>query len=145
MTMMDELAFWLLLAFVATGLLSAILPADFFLRFLPWPLLSMVVMAIVGIPMYVCASASTPIAAAMIGKGLDPGSALVFMLTGPATNASTIAVVARMFGRRFVGLYLGAIFGVAIGSGLLLNAVVGAGLVPAPVPPEAGRAASGRS
>ena len=38
----------------------------------------------------------------MIGKGLDPGSALVFMLTGPATDASTIAVVARMFGRRFV-------------------------------------------
>ena len=135
-TMMDELAFWLLLAFVATGLLAALLPADFFLRFLPWPLLSMVVMAIVGVPTYVCASASTPIAAAMIGKGLDPGAALVFMLTGPATNASTIAVVARMFGRRFVAIYLAAIFGVAIGAGLLLNAVIGAGLVPAPVAPE---------
>jgi HflK protein len=134
--MMDELAFWLLLAFVATGLLAALLPPDFFLRFLPWPLLSMVVMAIVGVPTYVCASASTPIAAAMIGKGLDPGAALVFMLTGPATNASTIAVVARMFGRRFVALYLAAIFGVAIGAGLLLNAVIGAGLVPAPVAPE---------
>jgi hypothetical protein len=134
--MMDELAFWLLIAFVATGVLAALLPADFFLRFLPWPLLSMVVMAVVGVPTYVCASASTPIAAAMLAKGLDPGSALVFMLTGPATNASTIAVVARMFGRRFVGLYLGAIFGVAIATGLLLNAVIGAGLVPAPVPPE---------
>ena len=74
----------------------------------------------------------------MMVKGLDPGAALVFMLTGPATNASTIAVVARMFGRRFVALYLGAIFGVAVASGLFLNAVIGAGLVPAPVPPEAG-------
>lgn len=136
-TMMDELAFWLLLAFVATGLLSALLPADFFVRFLPWPLVSMVVMAIVGVPTYVCASASTPIAAAMMAKGLDPGSALVFMLTGPATNASTIAVVARMFGRRFVALYLGAIFGVAIGAGLFLNAVIGAGIVPRPALPEA--------
>jgi len=136
-TMMDELAFWLLLAFAATGLLAALLPPDFFLRFLPWPLLSMVVMAAVGVPTYVCASASTPIAAAMIGKGLDPGAALVFMLTGPATNASTIAVVARMFGRRFVALYLAAIFGVAIGAGLLLDAVIGAGLAPAPVAPEA--------
>ena len=135
-TMMDELAFWLLLAFVATGLLAALLPVDFFLRFLPWPLLSMVVMAAVGVPTYVCASASTPIAAAMIGKGLDPGAALVFMLTGPATNASTIAVVARMFGRRFVALYLAAIFGVAIGAGLLLDAVIGAGIVPTPVAPE---------
>ncbi len=137
-TMMDELAFWLLLSFVTTGLLAALLPADFFLRFLPWPLLSMVVMAIVGVPTYICASASTPIAAAMMGKGLDPGAALVFMLTGPATNASTIAVVARMFGRKFVGLYLAAIFGVAIATGLLLNAVIGAGLVPAPVLPEEG-------
>ncbi len=136
-TMVDELAFWMLLAFLATGVLAGVLPDDFFLRFLPWPLLTMVLMALVGLPMYVCASASTPIAAAMIAKGLDPGSALVFMLTGPATNASTIAVVARMFGRRFVGVYLGSIVGVAIASGLLLNAVVGAGLVPAPGGPEA--------
>lgn len=136
-TMVDDLAFWMLLSFLATGLLSAVLPEDFFLRFLPWPLLTMALMAVVGIPMYVCATASTPIAAAMIAKGLDPGSALVFMLTGPATNASTIAVVARLFGRRFVAVYLSAIFGVAIASGLLLNAVVGAGLVPAPVSPEA--------
>ncbi len=136
-TMVDELAFWMLLAFLATGILAGVLPEDFFLRFLPWPLLTMVLMALVGLPMYVCASASTPIAAAMIAKGLDPGSALVFMLAGPATNASTIAVVARMFGRRFVGIYVGSIVGVAIASGLLLNAVVGAGLVPAPGGPEA--------
>jgi HflK protein len=135
-TMVDEIAFWMILAFVATGLLGALLPQDFFLRFLPWPLASMAIMAIVGIPMYVCASASTPVAAAMMAKGLDPGSALVFMLTGPATNASTIAVVARMFGRRFVAIYLGSIFGVAVGSGLVLNAVIGAGIVPAPGLPE---------
>lgn len=135
-TMVDEIAFWMILAFLATGLLGALLPQDFFLRFLPWPLLSMAVMALVGIPMYVCASASTPVAAAMMAKGLDPGSALVFMLTGPATNASTIAVVARLFGRRFVAIYLGSIFGVAIVSGLVLNAVIGAGIVPVPGLPE---------
>jgi len=134
-TMVDDLAFWMLLAFVATGLLGALLPQDFFLRFLPWPIVTMTLMALVGIPMYVCASASTPVAAAMIAKGLDPGSALVFMLTGPATNASTIAVVARMFGRRFVSIYVGSIVGVAIASGLLLNAVVGAGIVPVPAAP----------
>ncbi len=137
-TMVDELAFWMLLAFVATGFLGAFLPQDFFLRFLPWPLLNMALVALVGIPMYVCASASTPVAAAMMAKGLDPGSALVFMLTGPATNASTIAVVAKMFGRRFVAIYLGSIFGVSIASGLVLNAVIGAGVVPAPALPEPG-------
>lgn len=135
-TMVDEIAFWMILAFLATGLLGALLPPDFFVRFLPWPLLTMVLMALVGIPMYVCASASTPVAAAMMAKGLDPGSALVFMLTGPATNASTIAVVARLFGRRFVGIYLGSILGVSIVSGLVLNAVIGAGIVPVPGLPE---------
>lgn len=136
-TMVDDLAFWMLLSFLATGLLSALLPPEFFLRFLPWPLLTMALMALVGIPTYVCASASTPVAAAMVAKGLDPGSALVFMLAGPATNASTIAVVARMFGRRFVAIYLGSIVGVAIASGLALNAVIGAGLLPSPATPDA--------
>lgn len=46
-----------------------------------------------GIPMYVCATASTPIAAALILKGLNPGAALVFLLAGPATNTATMGVV----------------------------------------------------
>ncbi len=131
-TMMDELAFWLASAFLLTGILAALLPAGFFLRFLPSPIVGMVLMALIGIPTYVCASASTPLAAALVAKGLSPGAALVFMLTGPATNASTIAVVARLFGRRFLLVYLGAIFGVAIAAGLALDAVLGAGIVPRP-------------
>ncbi|HEY7561144.1 MAG TPA: SPFH domain-containing protein, partial [Gaiellaceae bacterium] len=69
--------------------------------------------------------ASTPVAAAMIAKGLNPGAALVFMLTGPATNASTVGIVARLFGRRFVLTYLGAIFGVALAAGTLVNLAFG--------------------
>jgi membrane protease subunit HflK len=66
----------------------------------------------------------------MLAKGLDPGAALVFMLTGPATNASTVGVVARLFGRRFVLTYLGAIFAVALLAGLTVNFVLGPGWVP---------------
>jgi len=132
--LLDELAFWLLLAFVVTGVLSAALPSDFFQRYLPGGVLSLVVMAALGIPLYVCASASTPVAAAMVAKGLNPGAALVFMLTGPATNASTLAIVARLFGRRFAATYLGAIFAVALGAGVVVNLLAGASWMPAPGP-----------
>lgn len=129
-TLLDDLTFWLVLAFLVTGILTATLPADFFQRYLPDGLFSLVVMAALGIPTYVCASASTPVAAAMLAKGLNPGAALVFMLTGPATNASTIGIVARLFGRRFVATYLGAIFGVALAAGVIVNLVLGPGWTP---------------
>jgi uncharacterized membrane protein YraQ (UPF0718 family) len=128
--LLDDLTFWLLVAFVLTGILAAALPGEFFARFLPPGMLSFVVMAILGVPTYVCASASTPLAAAMIAKGLNPGAALVFMLTGPATNASTIAIVARLFGRRFVGTYLAAIFGMAVAAGLAVNWILGPYWIP---------------
>ena len=129
-TLLDSLAFWLAFGFLVTGILVAALPPDFFQRFLPGGLLSLVVMAALAVPTYVCASASTPVAAAMVAKGLNPGAALVFMLTGPATNPSTVAVVARLFGRRFLITYLGAIFGVAIAAGALVNALFGPGWAP---------------
>ncbi len=129
-TLLDDLAFWLVLAFLVTGVLSAALPADFFQRYLADGFLSLLVMAALGIPTYVCASASTPVAAAMIAKGLNPGAALVFMLTGPATNASTVGIVARLFGRRFVLTYLGAIFGMALVAGALVNLAFGPGWMP---------------
>ncbi len=125
-TLLDDLAFWLALAFLVTGVLTAALPADFFQRYLPQGFLSLVVMAALGVPMYVCASASTPLAAAMLAKGLSPGAALVFMLTGPATNASTVGIVARLFGRRFVAIYIASIFGVALAAGVVVNLVLGA-------------------
>ncbi len=66
----------------------------------------MLVMLIVGIPMYVCATSSTPIAAALILKGLNPGAALVFLLAGPATNAATINIVRNVFNNRTLVIYL---------------------------------------
>lgn len=67
---------------------------------------SMLVMLILGIPMYVCATSSTPIAAALILKGLNPGAALVFLLAGPATNAATMNIVRKIFNFRTLVIYL---------------------------------------
>jgi uncharacterized protein len=68
--------------------------------------LSMLVMLVAGIPMYVCATSSTPIAAALILKGINPGAALVFLLAGPATNAATINIVRNIFNKRALAIYL---------------------------------------
>jgi HflK protein len=124
-TLLDGLAFWLLIGILLTGVLSAALPDDFFSTALGLDrgLLPMLVMIVAGVPLYLCASASTPVAAALVAKGLSPGAALVFLLVGPATNAATIAVVGRMLGSRQLRIYLGSIIGVALLAGLLLDAL----------------------
>ncbi|MEL7059125.1 MAG: SO_0444 family Cu/Zn efflux transporter [Acidobacteriota bacterium] len=124
--LLDDLAFWLLLGFVLAGLLTVLLPADLTAFGLGSGLLPMLLMLGVGVPLYVCASASTPIAAALMAKGLAPGAALVFLLAGPATNAASLVVLTRIFGRRFVGLYLAAVGVGALAAGLALEIVLGA-------------------
>lgn len=127
-TLLDELAFWMVIGIGLTGILSAALPDDFFTRVVAWDrgLVPMLAMMAVGVPLYLCASASTPVAAALLAKGLSPGAALVFLLTGPATNAATIAVVGQLLGRRRLKLYLASIAFVSLGAGLLLDAYGGA-------------------
>ena len=85
--------------------------------------LSMLVMLVAGIPMYVCATASTPIAAALILKGLNPGAAMVFLLAGPATNAATINIVKNLFNKRAVVIYLLMITICSITIGLFVDFV----------------------
>lgn len=81
----------------------------------------MLVMMAAGIPVYVCATASVPIAAALIAKGIPPGAAMVFLMTGPATNAATLATVWKTMGRRTAAVYLATVAGSALAAGLLLD------------------------
>ncbi|MBC8425625.1 permease [bacterium] len=90
------------------------------------PLLVYAVMTLLGVPMYVCASASTPIAAGLIAGGVSPGAALVFLLVGPATNAAGMLVLRREFGRGVFAVYLGGIVLISLAMGLLLDALLGA-------------------
>jgi HflK protein len=119
--LLDNLVFWLMFGLGAAGVLGALLPADLAQRGLGSGLLPMLVMVVAGVPLYMCASASTPVAATLIAKGLSPGAGLVFLLTGPATNISTILVFRRVFGQRFVVIYLTAIASAAVACGLALD------------------------
>jgi len=81
----------------------------------------MLVMLLVGIPMYICAVASTPVAAGLIMAGVSPGVALVFLLVGPATNIAGLALVSRELGFKVTLVYLAGIAVVSVSMGLLLE------------------------
>ena len=83
----------------------------------------MLIMLAVGIPLYICATASTPIAAALILKGISPGAALVFLLAGPATNVATVTVLVKILGKRATVIYLLAIAVCAVLFGLAVDQV----------------------
>ncbi|GAB6083990.1 hypothetical protein JCM30471_29040 [Desulfuromonas carbonis] len=123
--LLHDIGRWLLLGILIAGTLNALLPADFFTRHLDNEPLSLLIMLASGIPLYICASASTPIAAALVLKGLSPGAALVFLLAGPATNAATITVVRRYWGGAATAVYLASIAGCSLILGWLANRIYG--------------------
>jgi uncharacterized protein len=107
--LMGDIGRWFVLGVIMAGIISYAVPNHFLDAFSENKLVAMLVMLAVGIPMYVCATASTPIAAALILKGLDPGAALVFLLAGPATNAATLSMVSGLLGKRTMAIYLSVI------------------------------------
>jgi uncharacterized membrane protein YraQ (UPF0718 family) len=119
---LDKYLFW---GFLATGVIAAALPDDFFHSLPVNQVVQMGIMLVVGVPLYLCATASTPVAAALILKGMSPGVALVLLLAGPATNLATVTVVYRMMRGRGLAVYLVVIAASAVLLGLLLDGLYG--------------------
>jgi len=111
----------MLIGLAVAAFISALVPPNFFAESLGTGIFAMVVMMLLGIPVYVCATASVPVAAAMIMKGLTPGAALVFLMTGPATNAASFVTIWKVLGTRTAIAYLAAVAGCALASGILLD------------------------
>jgi uncharacterized membrane protein YraQ (UPF0718 family) len=111
----------MLVGLLIAAVISTAVPDDFFAEKLGTGILAMVVMMFLGIPVYVCATASVPVAAALILKGLTPGAALVFLMTGPATNAASLAIIWKLLGRTTAIVYLVTVAGCALLSGILLD------------------------
>ncbi len=120
-TLLDDLAPWFLIGFAISGLIVVAIPDGFFAGTLFSGWTAMMAMLIAGVPLYVCATASTPIAAAMMAKGLEPGAALVFLLAGPATNVATILVVRDLLGKRALVIYLASIAVMSLAIGAVVN------------------------
>ncbi len=105
------------------GVIAYVLPPDVLGEYIGQGILSYLVMLAVGIPLYVCASGSIPLAAALLAKGISPGAALIFLIAGPATNAATITVISGMLGKRTLFIYLCVLILGALGSGAATDLV----------------------
>lgn len=112
---------WLAVGLIIAGLIAYFVPEAFIERYMGSHILSMLVMLLIGIPMYVCSTGSLPIAAALMLKGMSPGAAMVFLLAGPATNAITITVVAKELGKGTTIIYVLTIAVMSVLFGMLLN------------------------
>lgn len=118
---LEDIAKWLVIGLLIATLISVVVPNDFFTRYLDYPLLSMFLVLLVSVPLYICATGSVPVAVALMSKGLSPGSALVLLMAGPATNAATIAVLSKVLGRKTVIIYLISITFGAVFFGLIID------------------------
>jgi len=126
-----ELAGWFFAGLLLAGIIAVFIPAELMTRYLGGGLPAMLIMLVVGIPMYICATASTPVAAALIVKGVSPGAALVFLLVGPATNVTSLSVLFGLLGKRATAIYLVTLSFFAVSSGLLVDQIYsGLGISP---------------
>jgi uncharacterized membrane protein YraQ (UPF0718 family) len=117
-----DIAKAMLLGLLAAGVIAAMVPDDFFAGALGTGVGAMLLMMVLGIPVYVCATASVPIAATLVlDKGVSPGVALVFLLTGPATNAAAFMTIWKSVGRNAAAVYLATVAVSALACGIILD------------------------
>ncbi|WP_372832073.1 SO_0444 family Cu/Zn efflux transporter [Pontibacterium sp.] len=121
---LDDIKYWMAFGLVMAAVIASLIePGN--LTAYGSGLGAMLLMLLVGLPLYICASASTPLAAALLVAGLSPGTVLVFLLVGPATNIASLGILIRELGKRAVVLYLTGISISAVGLGLLVDALLG--------------------
>ena len=121
--LLEDIGPWLLGGLVVAGVLIALVPPQMLSTYGSGPL-AMLVMALVGIPLYICAAAATPIAAGMLLAGVSPGTVLVFLLAGPITSAATLGLLRREFTNVGLAWYLGGIVASSIAVGMATDAVI---------------------
>jgi uncharacterized protein len=114
---------WLVFGVVVSAMITTWVPTTGLSTLADWgPVVAMLLMLLISLPLYVCATASVPIAASLVAGGMPMGAALVFLMAGPATNVATIGAVNRAFGLRVLGLYLGTIIVGSVGLGIVYDA-----------------------
>ncbi len=120
---LDDIALHLIFGVILAGLIAFIIPENFFVQFDGDGIGGMLIMLVIGVPLYVCATSSIPIAVSLMLKGISPGAAFVFLVVGPATNAATIALIGNTMGKKLLVVYLAVIVIFAMLGGFALNGI----------------------
>lgn len=119
--MIQSIGKWLLVGILLAALIAILVPDSAFELFRGNTLLSMLLVLVISVPMYVCATGSIPIAVTLILKGLTPGAGLVLLMAGPACNIASMLVVKKVLGTRSLVIYLISIILGAVGFGCLVD------------------------
>ncbi len=117
----QDISKWLVIGLVLAAIISALIPDDFFELLNLSPILQMLMILVVSIPLYICATGTIPLAAILILKGISPGAAFVLLMAGPATNAATITMIGKVLGKKSLFTYLGTIIIGALSFGLIID------------------------
>lgn len=120
-TLFGDIAKPLFWGLIIGALITVAIPQNLSEILIEYSWLSYIIVISIAVPMYVCATASLPIAAALMLSGVSAGAAFVFLSAGPATNTVTIGVVKKMLGTRSLYIYLGSIIVGSIIFGLGLD------------------------
>lgn len=116
---------WLIFGIAVSALLTTLLPPNALAGLgAGGGLIAMLVALAIGLPLYVCAVASVPIAAALVAAGLPTGAALVFLMAGPATNAADVGAIYKALGARVLAIYLGVLVVGSMLGGLLFESLI---------------------
>ncbi|MDP8078418.1 SO_0444 family Cu/Zn efflux transporter [Phocoenobacter skyensis] len=103
--LINDTALWLLVGLIISAGIITWIPAEF-LETWGSSSYAYLIMALIGVPMYICATSSTPLAVGLLFAGVSPGAILVFLLAGPATNIATLAIVKKELGKKVLAVYL---------------------------------------
>jgi len=119
--MLVDLAIWLSIGLIMAAVIGAAVPPGWFEEHIGSGIITKLVMLLVGIPLYICATSSTPLAFSLVVAGLSPGAALVLLLSGPATNVATMSWLIKDLGIKALVIYLAVIAGVALAAGMIFD------------------------
>lgn len=119
--LIEDTGKWLVIGVLVGGIIGYWVSPDLISKYLGRPQFAYPLMLLIGIPMYVCATGSIPIAASLIAKGMSPGAGLVFLFAGPATNTATISFVGGKFGKRTLFIYIFSIVFTAVLFGFVID------------------------
>jgi len=121
---LDDISMHFITGIIIAGLISFFIPDNFFSgSFLTNGIGGMLLVILIGIPMYICATSSIPIALSLIMKGFSPGIAFVFLAVGPGTNAATIVILMKILGKKMTVFYLSIIIILSVIAGYILDFV----------------------
>lgn len=124
----SEVSVDLVVGLALAAVVLALLPLDLIASWVGGPgLLPLILVALIGIPLYTCTVPSLPLVQSLLLKGMAPGAGVTFLISGPATNLGELLVLRRSLGSAAMWLFVGGLLVMSIAGGAFANSVVWAG------------------